>query len=81
MGLEQKKDARGKTLIRRFSLPDAEGNFSPCEGTAWDEFISYCKQDVRVEAAIHAKLKPFELAGMSLETFQFDLRMNQRGIL
>lgn len=82
LGLEQQKDPRGKKLIKFFSEPREDGEFNdpnqfPEEFRAFGE---YCKQDVRTEKAIHRKLKAFELTGLALETFQFDLRMNQRGI-
>lgn len=77
------KDKRGKALIELFCGPDDEtGEFvdphtRPVE---WREFGNYCIQDVRAETACGSKLAPFALSGAALETFQFDLRMNQRGI-
>jgi DNA polymerase len=47
---------------------------------AWDLFCEYCKQDVRVEQRLHEKIKHFELKGDVLKSFQFDLRMNWRGV-
>jgi DNA polymerase len=47
---------------------------------AWELFKGYCKQDVRVEQQIHAKLHHFELEGEHLANFQFNMRMNHRGI-
>lgn len=47
---------------------------------AWELFIDYCRQDVRVEREIHKKLHKFELEGDILESFQFDLGMNFRGV-
>jgi DNA polymerase len=47
---------------------------------AWQDFMDYCRQDVIVEQQIHKALKPFELSGMELEGFQFDIRMNDAGI-
>lgn len=82
LGLANAKDTRGKALIRLFSIPDELGQFRDPKDhrEAWDEFCAYCRQDVRAEREVHAKLKPFELSGESLATFQFDLRLNQRGI-
>lgn len=48
--------------------------------TAWETFCDYCKQDVRVEQALHVKLSHFELKGDVLDSFQFDLRMNWQGV-
>lgn len=82
------KDKRGKQLIELFSKPKKPTKKDPVGGfirpqsrpSEWLEFGNYCRQDVRVEKAGHKKLKVFELAGAALATFQFDLRMNHRGI-
>lgn len=47
---------------------------------AWELFCDYCKQDVRVEQELHRTIKHFELKGDVLASFQFDLRMNWRGV-
>ena len=47
---------------------------------AWELFCEYCRQDVRTERELHAKLRKFELTGDELASFQFDLRMNFRGV-
>lgn len=47
---------------------------------AYDRFKAYCRRDVEVECLIHKKLHVFELVGASLESFQFNLKMNDRGI-
>lgn len=47
---------------------------------AWELFKTYCRQDVRVEQELHKKLEHFELKGDVLASFQFDLRMNSRGV-
>lgn len=47
---------------------------------AWTRFKDYCKRDVEVERLVHKKLHTFELKGDSLASFQFNLRMNDRGI-
>lgn len=49
-------------------------------GEAWRMFGDYCLQDVRTEMALHGKLKRFELTGDELASFQFDFRMNHRGV-
>lgn len=49
--------------------------------TAWDLFISYCRQDVKVEKQVHRMLTDrFELTGAELESFQMDMRTNHRGV-
>lgn len=47
---------------------------------AWEAIKRYCRQDVRVEQALHRKLAKFELTGDELASWQFDLRMNCRGV-
>jgi hypothetical protein len=82
LSLEQQKDTRGKALIKLFSIPQKDGTFvRPADfPKEFQEFQEYCRIDREVEQQIHAKLKPFELSGAALATFQFDLRMNLRGI-
>ena len=82
LGASVKKDHAGKALIRFFCVPQADGTFRQPKDhpEKWQAFCNYCRQDVRAEKAIDRKLKAFELQGISLATFQFDLRMNQRGV-
>lgn len=47
---------------------------------AWELFIEYCRQDVRVERELHKKLARFELEGDELASFQWDMRMNYLGV-
>lgn len=83
LNVTDKKDRRGKALIKLFCIPDEDtGQFArprdhPQE---WMEFGDYCCQDTRAEKEVGFKLTPFDLSGAALATFQFDLRMNQRGI-
>jgi DNA polymerase len=77
------KDRAGKALIQFFCIPDAEtGKFNEPRDhpEKWAAFCEYCRQDVRAETECGQKLKPFELTGSALATFQFDLRMNQLGV-
>jgi DNA polymerase bacteriophage-type len=60
-------------------LVKVDGEFMTVRA-AWELFKNYCRQDVRVEQAIHRKLAPFELVGDELASFQFDMRMNFRGV-
>ena len=83
LGLAQQKDPKGKALIKFFCVPDKEtGQFNEPKDhpDKWLAFGEYCRQDVRTEKAIHKALKAFELKEGPLQTFLFDLRMNQRGI-
>jgi len=82
LGVADPKDRRGKALIKLFCEIDDSGDFVDPRSRPddWAAFGNYACQDVRAETACGNKLKPFELTGASLDTFQFDLRMNQRGI-
>jgi len=81
--IKDSKDRAGKALIQFFCIPDEDtGLFNEPKDhpEKWSKFCEYCRQDVRAETECGQKLKPFELTGAALATFQFDLRMNQRGI-
>lgn len=82
LGHPQQKDAAGKALIKFFCEPRKDGLFNEPQDfpEKWAKFCEYCRQDTRTEKGVHAGLKAFELQGDSLETFLFDLRMNQRGV-
>lgn len=82
LGLTEKKDTRGASLIRKFCVPQKNGEFvNPADEPAmFKELCDYCVQDVRVEKAIHKKLKAFELTGLHLTVFQLTLDINTRGI-
>lgn len=82
LGIEQQKDTKGKSLIRKFSIPRKDGTFlEPWEAPEdFKAFLAYCKQDVRVEQQIHRELSAFELTGPVLDTFLFDMAMNSRGL-
>jgi DNA polymerase bacteriophage-type len=84
--LDDKKDSRGKALIRKFCVLQTAGKrkgsrlFPSEDPQAFEEFGQYCRQDVRTEKAIHVMLKPFELRGAALQTFLFDIELNDIGL-
>lgn len=83
LSLPIQKDNKGKALIRFFSIPDKKtGAFNEPKDhpEKWEQFCDYCVTDVVTEKLAHKKLKPFELTGFALETFQYDLRMNMVGV-
>lgn len=87
LGIEKAKDKAGAALIRKFSIPrrptkkDARKRIMPAdEPEAFAAFVDYCKQDVEAEREIHQCLKAFEITGPVLQSFQFDLKMNDRGV-
>jgi DNA polymerase len=81
--LDVGKDAKGKALIRKFSLPQWDGKFidPASERQDWKKFCEYCRQDVEVERKIYNQLKSvFDFEGVNLETWLFTLRLNEVGI-
>jgi DNA polymerase bacteriophage-type len=84
LGIASRKDAKGKTLIRHFSIPrkeDSKFNQPVDFPEKWALFAEYCRQDVRAEKEIHRLLRPkFDLTGLNLETFLFTMRMNALGV-
>ena len=90
--LEQQKDTKGAGLIRLFSVMQkprkVKGVVNGVEHRVlpqhqpdkFNDFIEYCRQDVRTERAVHKELKAFELTGFPLATFQLDIAINARGV-
>lgn len=83
LGLEHQKDRRGKALIKKFSIPDRNGNRvypeSNLLGDAdWEIFKLYCKQDVEVERAIR-KAIPLILR-REFDLWCIDQNINNRGV-
>ena len=82
LNLDEQKDASGKSLIRYFSLP--------CKPTArngmrtrnlpmhdpfkWEDFKSYCMQDVRTELAIREKLSFYTITDKEKALWALDQR-------
>jgi DNA polymerase len=81
--LDVQKDARGKGLIRLFSLPQENGEFvdPASEPEEWKNFADYCRRDVQVEREIYTQLKGmFDFDAGNLDTWLFTMRMNEIGI-
>lgn len=82
LGLPVAKDAKGKSLIRRFSIPNEDGSFNePIDfPEEWRQFCEYCRTDVTVERGIWHRLNAFRIEGINWDTWQLTLRMNDLGI-
>lgn len=87
LGIKQEKDKAGAALIRKFSIPrrptkkDTRTRILPQDAPEdFQRFCDYCVRDVEAEREIHHTLKAFELQGAVLDSFQFDLAMNDRGV-
>ena len=79
LGLDeaQCKSKRGAYLIQRLSKPKRDGSWNEDE-TLHLEFIDYNRQDVEVERAIAAKLRP--MSERERKVWLLTQRMNLRGI-
>ena len=88
------KDTMGHPLMRKFSIPDKQGNFvNPDDDVSFtaggermtaaegfQRYVRYCEQDVRSEMAVAEKMKPFEMKGYALDSFLATARLNDRGV-
>lgn len=89
LGLDAKKDATGKALIKYFSMPckptKANGgrtrNLPHHDPEKWAQFIEYCRQDVIVEQAIREKLSWFKPTETERRVWILDQQINDRGVL
>jgi len=88
LGLEARKDQRGKALIKYFSEPcsptKANGgrtrNFPEHDPEKWRQFIEYNRQDVVVEREIRRFLERFPLPDHEWELWALDQEINDRGV-
>jgi len=88
LGLEAKKDQRGKMLIKYFSVPCASTkanggrtrNYPEHDPEKWQQFIEYNRQDVVVEREIRRKLERFPLPNHEWELWALDQEINDRGV-
>lgn len=89
LGLENQKDAKGKALIKYFSMPckptKTNGgrtiNEPIHDPERWQLFGEYCQQDVRTEADIFNYLRKFPpLPATEWLYWQQDQAINKRGI-
>lgn len=85
---DKQKDKIGKSLIDYFCKPckptkvngGRTRNLPGHDSEKWGLFKEYCKQDVVAEQAILARLKPYLITEFEQELWNFDQRMNDRGI-
>lgn len=86
--LGEQKDARGKNLIKYFSVPckptkinaGRTRNYPYHAPDKWEAYISYCKQDVVVERAVRRKLERFPVPDTEWQLWALDQRINDRGV-
>ena len=88
LGLKEQKDLRGKALIRYFCMPctptkingGRTRNLPNHAPEKWEDFKSYCIQDVEVERAIKNKIAKFPVKESEWELWRYDQRINDRGV-
>lgn len=88
-GEDKAKSATGKNLIRYFSIPvkptKANGkrvrNFYYHDLEKWEEYKSYCIQDVEAEREIDNKLINYELPLFEKRNYILDQKINDLGLL
>jgi DNA polymerase bacteriophage-type len=86
--LEAQKDAKGKALIKYFSVPckptKANGqrirNFPHHDPEKWEDYKAYNRQDVVVEREIRRKLERFPVPEHEWRLWALDQRINDRGV-
>ncbi|GIQ63602.1 DNA polymerase [Paenibacillus cisolokensis] len=86
--LEAKKDARGKALIKYFSVPckptkvngGRTRNLPHHDVQKWQQFVEYCRQDVVVEREIAKKLERFPVPDHEWRLWALDQQINDRGV-
>lgn len=84
---DKKKDARGKALMRKFSMPRKPTKANPNTRLywweSWDEWVEYCDynvSDVVAERAIYHKLRKFNMSNDEWQLWFIDQHINQAGI-
>lgn len=86
--LEAEKDAKGKNLIKYFSVPckptkingGRTRNHPQHDPEKWRQFVDYCRQDVHVEREIRRKLAKFEMPDKEWALWALDQEINDRGV-
>ena len=86
--LEAQKDARGKNLIKYFSVPckptksngGRSRNYPHHDPEKWQQYIEYNRQDVVVEREIRRKLSRFPVPAHEWRLWALDQKINDRGV-
>lgn len=81
---DHQKDTKGKALIKLFTVPNKEGKQVFGDGknaVKWEQFKTYCKQDVVVEKGVGKKLESFPFPESEKEIWHYDQIINNRGVM
>ncbi|MFW5436337.1 DNA polymerase [Paenibacillus apiarius] len=85
--LEAKKDAKGKALIKYFSVPckpskvngQRTRNYPHHDPEKWEQYKAYNRQDVVVEREVRRKLERFPVPEHEWRLWALDQQINDRG--
>lgn len=88
LNIDMQKDAKGKNLIKYFSMPckptkvngGRTRNYPEHDPEKWQQFIDYCEQDVRVEMAIANEISNIEYPDSEQQLWSIDQQINDRGV-
>lgn len=88
LNVAEQKDKAGTALINYFSKPckptKANGmrtrNLPEHDTDKWEQFIEYCKQDVKTEMAIAQHLEAYPIADSEWELYALDQRIHDLGV-
>lgn len=86
--LEAQKDARGKNLIKYFSVPckptksngQRTRNYPHHDPEKWEQYKEYNLQDVVVEREVRRKLERFQVPSHEWQLWALDQRINDMGV-
>ena len=86
--LDAQKDAKGKALIKYFSVPCTatktngmrERNYPHHAPEKWEEYKAYNLQDVVVEREVRRKLEHFPIPEHEWKLWALDQRINDKGV-
>lgn len=85
--MDQQKDRRGKTLMRKFSIPRKPTKNKPNirtffydEPEEWQGYLDYNRSDVLAEGGIFRRLKPYLMSADEWELFEIDYEINEAGL-
>lgn len=88
LDIDMQKDAKGKNLIKYFSMPckptkvngGRTRNYPEHDPEKWQQFIDYCEQDVRVEMAIAKEVSSIYYPDSEQQLWTIDQLINDRGV-
>ncbi len=89
LNMDAKKDAAGKNLIKYFSVPckptktngERTRNLPGHDPEKWEQYKTYCIQDVVVEREIKKKMNKYPVSHFEHKLWVLDQEINDRGVL